>query len=794
MNRVLKVFASGAEQGPIADQYHVVERYDGFVLVEVPATAARKLAREFVVEDVSELYAIPVAAGVVDTSVPRIDSDGTTRAHPAYLRKAALAPGPHHYLVQFIGPIKDAWLRGVKRAGGEPRELYANFTYVVRADEAALAKIVALPYVRWAGHLAHEDRISSALRSSLRGETPSTLPRTRLLPDVYTVEFFGSGDVERGAREARKLGLKVLHREPSASLLVVETAGTQAARRKQLRALSAVHGVRKIRERAVNRPSNDVAAVVMGTVAAMGDPGLGLSGKGETIGICDTGIDTGNPNAIHPDFAGRLAYVKSYPITPDFTPYVNNPGGNDGPADLDSGHGTHVSGSVLGSGAASAMLPGQVAPIRGLAYNAKLVFQAVEQEIKWKNPSDQQQYGRYLLAGIPADLKTIFGDAYARGARIHSNSWGGGDPGSYDEQCRQLDKYVWEHKDFCILVAAGNDGTDMDGDGRINPMSVTSPGTAKNCITVGACENKRTAFNTETYGKWWPGDYPAPPYKADPMANDPNQVVAFSSRGPTKQNRVKPEIVAPGTFILSTRSTMIAPNNTAWAAFPPSRLYFYMGGTSMATPLIAGAVALVREYLRKKGISEPDRGAAQGGADRRRDAAAELRRDQRGPRQPPGLRATQPRRGAEPAGAGDGAVHRGQAGSRDRPGQVAQPHREVERRASPHRARLHGRARAVARQQPQPDRDGARRAQVRRERPQERLADDRLEQQRGGRPGRQAGRGHLARGRRRLERLQRPAGLRPRLDRALLDRSVSGAADSANSPGARSLRSVPSRA
>jgi subtilisin-like proprotein convertase family protein len=43
---------------------------------------------------------------------------------------------------------------------------------------------------------------------------------------------------------------------------------------------------------------------------------------------------------------------------------------------------------------------------------------------------------------------------------------------------------------------------------------------------------------------------------------------------------------------------MIAANNRAWSAYPPSRLYYYMGGTSMATPLTAGAVGLIREYLR----------------------------------------------------------------------------------------------------------------------------------------------------------------------------------------------------
>jgi hypothetical protein len=131
-------------------------------------------------------------------------------------------------------------------------------------------------------------------------------------------------------------------------------------------------------------------------------------------------------------------------------------------------------------------------------------------------------------------------------------------------------------------------------------MSVSSPAPAKNCITVGACESLRPSFPTETYGKWWPHRFPVPPFKDDPMADDPDQIVAFSSRGPTRDNRFKPDVIAPGTFVLSTRSTMIAENNHAWAAFPASKLYFFMGGTSMATPLVSGAVALLREYLRKK--------------------------------------------------------------------------------------------------------------------------------------------------------------------------------------------------
>jgi len=245
--------------------------------------------------------------------------------------------------------------------------------------------------------------------------------------------------------------------------------------------------------------------------------------------------------------------------------------------------------------------------IRGHAFKAKLVFQAVEQEMKWKpNAPPEYREDRYVLAGIPSYLTPFFKYAYDLGARIHSNSWGGGDPGDYDNQCEQFDAFVWRHKDFCFVISAGNDGTDKDGDGRINATSVTSPATAKNCITVGACENLRPEFNSEKYGGWWPDDYPVAPFKSDPMANNPKQVVAFSSRGPTNDGRVKPDVIAPGTFILSSRSTRIAPNNFAWAAYPPNKMYFHMGGTSMATPLTSGAVALIREFLRKKrGIANP---------------------------------------------------------------------------------------------------------------------------------------------------------------------------------------------
>jgi len=614
MNRFLKVFVSGEEQEKIASTLPVIERYDGFILIEVPDKSVADISKKHLVEDITDLYTINIGTKSINTMQARYSTQGKTRAHPAYKGKdnKPLSPGKHHYLVQFMGPVKDEWLKSIKKAGGELREPYGDFTYIIAADQQQLETITSLPFVRWTGHLPYSARIERTVMETIgrkEDDPVSILPRTRILPGVYIVEFFSSSDVSKGAKEARKLGFKVLDTDAAAKIIFVESSEARTKREKQIEDLSAVHGVQKIREKSIKRPSNDVSAGIMGTTLSMssGTSGaLGLSGKGEIIGICDTGLDTGDIANITKDFQGRIVAINSYPITPDYNSYIKNPGGNDGAADLDSGHGTHVAGSVLGDGANSAGLAGLSGPIRGLAHKAKLVFQAVEQEMKWKNPADLNNLGRFILSGIPSDLGSLFKYAYQKGARIHSNSWGGGKPGEYDTQSRQLDQFVWDNRDFCIVVAAGNDGTDKDGDGKINSMSVTAPGTAKNCITVGACENKRVAFKAETYGRWWPEDYPVAPIKNDPIADNPDQVVAFSSRGPTRDNRFKPDVVAPGTFILSTRSSMIAPNNKGWAAFPLSAKYFYMGGTSMATPLVAGSVGLVREYLRtKKNISSP---------------------------------------------------------------------------------------------------------------------------------------------------------------------------------------------
>src|SRR5919108_4045142 len=162
--RTVKVFApAGPDRDALAQTYRVVEPYEAFLLLEVPPHAVPELSARFPLEDVTDQYAIEVADRRIDTSRPRVDRRGRVRPHPDYAPRERLDPGRHHYLVQFIGPIKAAWLDAVREAGGEPREPFGDFTYVVRADARAVKRVAGLAEVRWVGHLPHRTRIEPSV-------------------------------------------------------------------------------------------------------------------------------------------------------------------------------------------------------------------------------------------------------------------------------------------------------------------------------------------------------------------------------------------------------------------------------------------------------------------------------------------------------------------------------------------------------------------------------------------------------------------------------------------------------
>lgn len=586
---ILKIFCSPNEFKVNNKDINLIESYTNFQIVSVKQGSLKSQLKNIAYEDITRQYLIQLEKHTINTFKPRLDKFGVTHPHSAYKGEKNPDKNHHHYLVQFIGPVKQQWLKTIIRNNVKIQSPIHGFTYIVRATCEQINKIIKLPIVHWVGHYRTNDRIFTE-------SSYSTLPRTIFFEDMYLLEFYGQSEYLNGIKKLTTRMIKVKNPKNNTCIIQLEEKSNQSI--KTLQRLSKIHGIRSIRNVAQKRISNNVATDIINGNKFTEAP-YNLNGAGEVVAICDTGLDTGNPLTIHKDFAERIKTIKSFPITPLYQNFINNFNLNDGPSDKSSGHGTHVSGSAVGDGSLSKNLNLSPKFIRGLAFKSQLVFQAVEQELDWKSFRNERRYGRFLLAGIPDDIRDLFNHAYSQKARIHSNSWGGGAPGEYDKQCWQLDEFVWQKKDFCILVAAGNDGTDRDGDGTINNTSVTAPGTAKNCITVGASENYRPQFNKNKYGDLWPKDYPVAPYKNASMANNKKQIAAFSSRGPTRDGRIKPDVAAPGTYILSTRSRRIAANNFGWGRFPPSNDYLYLGGTSMATPITTGAVACIRQYLRK---------------------------------------------------------------------------------------------------------------------------------------------------------------------------------------------------
>jgi hypothetical protein len=145
--------------------------------------------------------------------------------------------------------------------------------------------------------------------------------------------------------------------------------------------------------------------------------------------------------------------------------------------------------------------------------------------------------------GDPSNLYAFLSTSHADGARIHSNSWGDDGTTSYTTWSRDIDLYSYDFEDSLVLFATSNLST------------LRTPENAKSSLAVAATSNGASA-----------------------------DAFCKGGTGPTSDGRLKPDLLAPGCSITSARDAVACGTRT-------------LSGTSMASPAVAGAAALARQYF-----------------------------------------------------------------------------------------------------------------------------------------------------------------------------------------------------
>ena len=181
---------------------------------------------------------------------------------------------------------------------------------------------------------------------------------------------------------------------------------------------------------------------------------------------------------------------------------------------------------------------------------------------------------------VPPSMEGLLEVIYSSGARVFSNSWGSDSRGEYTFTAMEFDDFSWRHQDFVFVISAGNDGPDR--------RTVTSPAMSKNGIAVGASQNSAESFLSPEANLT--SNWDRPEQRGFSSIGSCENLASFSSRGPTMDGRIKPDLVAPGQFILTARAKPAAGESDM----------HHMQGTSFSGPLVAQAVAELIEVFQKQ--------------------------------------------------------------------------------------------------------------------------------------------------------------------------------------------------
>jgi subtilisin-like proprotein convertase family protein len=494
---------------------------------------------------VKDRHAILLANAFIDTAA------GLDLKIPSQLCSAG---DPGAYIVQARGPVDAGFRAALTAAGAQIVSYIPNNAYLVRLTAGKSGALTGNPRVQAVLPYEPYYKISATVPLGAKRETASASAATNaassrksllalavsqspLPPGTALNLGLFAADATATEKQIEALGAKIIGRDRSAFGPVLRVLAPA-----DWTALAQVPGVQILELATARVSANDLSRVTVGVSAdtLLGTTNyLGLSGLNVSVGVVDTGID-----AAHPDFDATTngGATRVFGIYGDLLSLTDT-----------NGHGTHVAGIIAGNGSQSSLVTSEP---EGSVTNA---------DFRGKAP----------LAGLFSVRLADYSDAdlqqlVARtNVLISNNSWDNGDAAydlaaaSYDAATRDALPGTTGSQPVLFVFAAGNSGGGDDDGAGGSGDTILSPGTAKNVITVGALEQLRNITNLVTtitagtgtnapttnqvaYWQYW--------------TDSSNQVAFYSSRGNVgigtegDFGRFKPDVVSPGTFVVSTSS------------------------------------------------------------------------------------------------------------------------------------------------------------------------------------------------------------------------------------------------
>jgi len=444
-----------------------------------------------------------------------IDTDARlTFAIPAHLKSAA----PGAYVVQARGVLDTSFRALLTGAGAQVISYIPNNAYLVKATAAEAGALAGNPRVQAVLPFEPYYKVQPSLLGLAVTQSPLP-PGTALNLGLFAADATAEAQVTQA-------GAVIIGRDQSAFGPVLRVLAPD-----NWTVLAQLPGVQAVEPAHQRVSANDLSRVTLGisTDTTNAFNYLNLYGSNVLVAVNDTGID-----ATHPDLTGRV-----------FGPDTNND---------TAGHGTHVAGIIASSGVNSKAPPGPTD-----------VGSVAEGSVPHADFRGKAPLATLFAMDFNLSDYVLQTNAYLRGALISNNSWDNGDAeydlsaSSYDAATRDALPFSPGSQPVLFVFSAGNAGNGNDDGGLGNSDSILSPGTAKNVVTVGAIEQLRNITNivtvlnsdgtTNYHGAYW-----------QKWTDSSAQTAWYSSRGNVgigtegAYGRFKPDVVAPGTFVVSTRS------------------------------------------------------------------------------------------------------------------------------------------------------------------------------------------------------------------------------------------------